>query len=120
MVCGGEAATPMLTATMKNTGASTSAATERPRFVAVPLRTRRNDTIAGMIAMRHSRAPSGVVGGIIASSAPRAGTTKVTAPKPLREHPPQPRKKSNQCHRHWGSTVEQIGVLVAGLLCQWE
>jgi hypothetical protein len=69
---------------MKNTGASTSAATEWRRFVAVPLRTRRNDTIAGIIATKHSRAPHGVAAGITASSAPRTAMTNVTAPKPLR------------------------------------
>jgi hypothetical protein len=82
-VSGGEVATPALRATMKNTGASTSAATERRRLVAVPLRTRRNDTIAGIIVTKHSRAPNGVVAGITASSAPRTAMTNVTAPRPL-------------------------------------
>ena len=81
---GGEVAAPTLTATMKKTGASTSAATERRRLVAVPLRTRRNDTIAGIIATKHSSAPNAAAVGITASNAPRTATTNVTAPRRLR------------------------------------
>jgi hypothetical protein len=81
---GGEVATPTLRDTMKKTGASTSAATERRRLVAVPLRIRRNDTIAGIIAMKHSTAPNAAEAGITANSAPRTATTNVTAPRPLR------------------------------------
>ena len=84
VVSGGEVATPTLRATIKKTGASTSAATERQRLVAVPLRTRRNDTIAGIIAKKHSRNPNAAAAGITASSAPRTATTNVTAPRPLR------------------------------------
>ena len=40
-----------LTATMKNTGASTSAARDWRWLLAVPLRIRRKDTIVGIIAM---------------------------------------------------------------------
>jgi hypothetical protein len=72
-------------ATTKKTGASTSAVTQRRRLVAVPLRTRRNDTIAGIIATKHSSAPNAAVAGMTASSAPRTAMTNVTAPKPLRE-----------------------------------
>jgi hypothetical protein len=81
---GGEVAAPTLAATMKKTGASISAATERRRLVEVPLRTRRNDTIAGIIATKQSRAPNAAAAGITASSAPRTATTNVTAPRPLR------------------------------------
>lgn len=84
VVSGGEVATPTLRATIKKAGASTSAATERRRLVAVPLRTRRNDTIAGIIATKHSRNPNVAAAGITASSAPRTATTNVTAPRPLR------------------------------------
>lgn len=73
-----------LTATMKNTGASTSAATDWRRLLAVPLRTRRKDTIAGIIAMMQSRPPSAAVAGITASAAPRTVMTNVTAPRRLR------------------------------------
>jgi hypothetical protein len=82
VVAGGDG--ERLTATMKNTGASTSAATERRRLVAVPLRTRRNDTIAGIIATKHSRAPNAAAAGITASSAPMTAMANVTAPRPLR------------------------------------
>ncbi|MGH3672987.1 MAG: hypothetical protein ACRDSH_20550, partial [Pseudonocardiaceae bacterium] len=47
-----------LTATMKNTGSSMSAATYWRRLLAVPLRTRRKDMIAGIIAMMQSRTPN--------------------------------------------------------------
>lgn len=59
-----------LTATMKNTGASTSAATDWRRMSAVPLRTRLKDTIAGITAMMHNRPPNAAVAGITASAAP--------------------------------------------------
>jgi hypothetical protein len=73
-----------LTATMKNTGARTSAARDWRRLLAVPLRIRRKDTIAGIIAMRHSRPPNAPVAGIAASTAPRTAMTNVTAPRRLR------------------------------------
>lgn len=84
VVSGGDVPTPTLRATMKKTGASTSAATERRRLVAVPLRTRRNDTMAGINAIKHSRAPNAAAAGITASNAPRTAMTNVTAPRPLR------------------------------------
>jgi hypothetical protein len=73
-----------LTATMKNTGASTSAATDWRRLSAVPLRTRLKDTIAGITAMMHNRPPNAAVAGITASAAPRTAMTNVTAPRRLR------------------------------------
>ena len=65
-VSGGEVVAVMPTDTTKNTGATTSAASARRRLVAVPLRTRRNDTIAGMIATKHSSIPHGATTGMIA------------------------------------------------------
>jgi hypothetical protein len=73
-----------LTATIKNTGASKSAARDWRRLLAVPLRTRRKDTIAGIIAMRQSRPPNATVAGITASTAPRTAMTNVTVPRRLR------------------------------------
>jgi hypothetical protein len=74
----------MPTATTKNTGATMSVASARRRLVAVPLRIRRNDTIAGMIAIKHSSIPNGATAGMTASSAPRMAMTNVTAPRRLR------------------------------------
>ena len=71
-------------ATMKNTGANTSAATDRCRLSAIPFRHRRTDRMAGMIAARHSRPPSGAVAGMHASTAPTATTMNVMAPRRFR------------------------------------
>jgi hypothetical protein len=83
-VGGGAVAPTTITATMKNTGARTSAANDRRRFVALPLRTRRNAKIAGTIANKHSRIPSTAVAGKTANKAPRTTTPNVIAPRRFR------------------------------------
>jgi hypothetical protein len=71
-------------ATIRNTGASTTAAPEIHRFRVLPLRTSQTATMAGMIASRHSTPPNIAVAGKIARTTPSRTTASMTAPKRLR------------------------------------